>query len=185
MTGRGAGTLAVACLLGGCGVPVNVRTSKPLEVDVRMQVTISQRKVDEATDTQAAPPTSDDGTSDEEIRRRERMGQIQTFKNSRIVGENHRGLLTIIRLPPGEYGKQVEQAVAAENADRTVLMQVEAQRRKAPLSTIEAEEAADWRERAFPGEWVEERQPDGTWRFVQKQASAAPATLVPPASPTR
>jgi hypothetical protein len=186
MMGRGAGALAVACLLGGCsGFPVNVRTPKPLEVDVRLQVNIYQRKVEGATDTQAAAPTSDTGTSDEETRRRERMGQIQSLKNSRIVGENHRGLLTIIRLPAGEYGKQVEQAVAAENADRTVLMQVEAERRRVPLAAIETEQAAAWRERAFPGEWIEEQQPDKTWHFAQKQATNAPATLAPSAPARR
>lgn len=184
--GHRLGTLALVCLLGACsGVPVTVRTPKPLEVDVRMRVDIYQNRVDTAPGAEASAPTSEAGTSDEETRRRERMGQIQSFKNSRLVGENHQGFLTIIRLPPGEYGKQVEQAVAAENADRTVLMKVEANRRRVALSTVEAEQAAAWRERAFPGEWIEEQQPDKTWRFVQKRATDEPATLEPPAPAAR
>src|SRR4029453_13378623 len=100
----------------------------------------------------------------------ERMGQIQSFKNSRIVGENRNGLLSIMRLPQGEYGKQVQQAVAAENADRTTLMKAEETERRVPLAMVEAEQAAEWRQRAFGGEWIEEQQPDGTWRWVQKAA---------------
>ena len=186
MTGRRASALVVSCLLWGCrGFPIDVRTPKPLEVNVRMQVDIVQRRVDaDATDdAEAAAPTNEAGTSDEEMRRRARMSQIQSFKNSRIVGENRQGLLTIVRQPPGEFGNQVQQTVAAENADRTELMRVEAERRRLPRATIEAEQAAAWRERAFPGEWIEEQQPDKTWRFVQKQARNAPATLAP-AAPT-
>ena len=180
--GSRRGALALVCLLAGCGVPVNVRTPNPLQVDVTMRVDIVQRKVETAGDAQTAAPTNDAGTSDEETRRRGRMGQIQTFKNSRLVAENRDGLLTIMRLPPGEYGKQVEQAVAAENADRTALMRVEAQKRRVPLATVQAEQAAEWRERAFPGEWIEEQQPDKTWRFVQKRAGTPSAALeLPPA----
>jgi uncharacterized protein len=183
--GHRRASLALVCLLGGCGVPVNVRTPNPLQVDVTLKVDIVQRKVETAGEEETPAPTSDAGTSDEETRRRDRMGQIQTFKNSRLVAENRNGLLTIMRLPPGEYGKQVAQAVAAENADRTVLMKVEAGKRRLPLASVEAEQAAAWRERAFPGEWIEEQQPDKTWRFVQKQAEAPPAALAPPAAGAR
>jgi hypothetical protein len=184
--GHRPGPLALVCLCAGCGgFPVTVQTPKPIEVDVRMKVEIYQQKVATAPDEQTPAPTAEAGTSDEEVRRRERMGQIQTFKNSRLVGENHNGLLSIIRLPPGEYGKQVEQTVAAENTDRTVLMKAEAEKRRVPLATVEAEQAAEWRERAFPGEWIEEQQPDKTWRFVQKRAAAPPAALEPPATGAR
>src|SRR5262249_36658366 len=133
-------------------------------------------------------PTADAGTSDEELRRRQRMGEIQTAKNSRLLGENRNGLLSVIRVPPGEYGRRVEALAAAENADRTGLMQAEAAARRVPLATIEAEQAAEGRARAFPGEWIEEQQGDKSWRWVQKQASGpAPATLQAPApgSPPR
>jgi hypothetical protein len=43
--------------------------------------------------------------------------------------------------------------------------------RRAPLPQIETEQATLWRERAFPGEWSEVQESDGTWRWVQKQGS--------------
>jgi uncharacterized protein YdbL (DUF1318 family) len=170
----------LVALLGGCAVPVNVMTRKPLAVDVTVRMDIYQHKVATTGDTEAAAPAGDAGTSDEETRRRERMGQIQAFKNSRLVGENHEGLLTIMRLPPGDYGRQVESVVAAENADRRELMQAEATSRRVPLATVQAEQAAQWRDHAFPGEWVEEQQADKTWRWVQKRSGEPPPAAVEP-----
>src|SRR5262245_28272605 len=140
--GHVARAVALVSVLAGCGgFPIHVSTTRPIQVDVNMRVEIVQRKVETTGDVQPATPTADTGTSDEEIRRRERMGQIQSFKNSRIVGENRNGLLTIMRLPQGEFGKQVQQAVEAENADRTTLMKTEATERRVPLATVEAEQA--------------------------------------------
>jgi len=183
----------VACALlplvvAGCGgVPINLRTSQPLKVDITMQVNIFQQKTEgPAAGTDAPAPTADNGTSDDELRRRQRMGEIQTAKNSRLLGENRYGLLSVIRVPPGEYGRRVEALAAAENADRTELMRADAASRRVPLATVEAEQAAQWRARAFPGEWIEEQQADKTWRWTQKLASGAPpAALEAPASAPR
>ncbi len=170
------------CLLAACrGFPVRVATPEPLKVDVALRVDIFQHRVEATGDAEAAAPADDAGTSDEQTRRRDRMGQIQSFKNSRLIGEARTGLLQIIRLPPGEFGRTIEQQVAAENADRTALMRAEAAARRVPLATVEAEQAAQWRERAFPGEWIEERQADGTWRWVQRAGAAdAPRVTTEP-----
>lgn len=163
------GAVAMTLALAGCrGVPVNVATPKPLEVDVTLRVDIYQHQ-----GTQAAPtaPGTDEGTADEEARRRDRMAQVQSFKNSRLVGEDRTGLLRIMQQSPGKYGLYVEETVAAENADRLTLMRDEAADRRVPLATVEAERAEQWRDRSFPGEWIEERQPDGSWRWVQKRLS--------------
>lgn len=179
------GALApLICLLAGCGgFPVLVKTPDPLQVDVAIRVDIHQRRVEADGEVAATAPASDAGTADVEVRRRERMGQIQSLKNSRLVGESRTGLLKIIRLPPGAYAREVERAVAAENADRTELMRNEAARRRVPLATVEAEQAAQWRERAFPGEWIEEQQADQTWRWVQKRADGAPSLSAEPPAP--
>ena len=182
--GARIGSLApLLWLVAGCsGFPVNVRTPQPLQVDVTLRVDIFQHKTEGTEEAQAAAPEPDAGTSDDEMRRRARMSEVQTAKNSRLVGENRYGLLTIMRLPPGEYGKRVEAMVAAENADRSALMKAEAVQRRVPLATVEEEQAAEWRARAFPGEWIEEQQGDKTWRWTQKQASAPqPAVLEAPA----
>ena len=89
----------------------------------------------------------------------------------------------MIRVPPGEYGRRVEALADAENADRTALMRADAAARRLPLATVEAEQAAQWRARAFPGEWIEEQQADKTWRWTQKQASGAPPTALEEPAP--
>lgn len=162
-------------LLAGCGgVPVSIRTPQPLEADVTLRVDIFQHRVETPADAQAPAPTAETGTSDEEVRRRERMSQVQGLKNSRIAGENRSGLLTIVRLPAGAYGREVERVVAAENADRMTLMRAEAAARRVPLATVEREQAAQWRERAFPGEWIEVQRGDNAWQWVQQQGEVPP-----------
>jgi uncharacterized protein YdbL (DUF1318 family) len=165
---RLAAPLAALCpLLVACSGPtVRLSTAEPLEVDVTMRVDIYQHG--------AAVPSGESAGLDPaaaEERRRARMAEIQALKNSRLVGENRRGLLTILELPPGEYGGYVERTVKAENADRNALMKRLAAERREPLARIESEQARLWRERAFPGEWVEEQQDDGVWRWVQKRAA--------------
>src|SRR4030095_275340 len=75
--------------------------------------------------------------------------------------------------PPGEYGDYVRRTLEAENADRLSLMKQLAAERRVPMADIEAEQAALWRERAFPGEWIEAQGTDGTWRWEQKQGTRA------------
>jgi uncharacterized protein YdbL (DUF1318 family) len=86
------------------------------------------------------------------------------------VGENRHGLLSLVQAPPGEYGDYVRRTVEAENADRLALAKQLAAERRVPLAQIESEQGALWRERAFPGEWVEIQGSDGTWRWEQKQS---------------
>lgn len=169
----GPAALLVA-LFAACGPTVNLSTPKPIEVDVTLRVDIYQHAGEATVATDASP-----GAVEE--RRRARMAEIQSLKNSRLVGENHLGLLNIIELPPGEYGRYVTRAVEAENADRTALMRQLAETRRQPLARIEEEQAGLWRERAFTGEWIEERGADGVWRWVQKRADGAEAPATAPA----
>lgn len=160
--------LAAALAIGAAacaGPTVNLATREPLTVDMTLRVDIYQH----ASET----PAPAEGTPEE--RRRARMAEIQTLKNSRLVGENHVGLLAIRELPPGEYGRYVTRTVEAENADRAALMRRFAEAERQPLAQVEADQARLWRERAFAGEWIEEQGADGTWRWIQK-AAAGPAT---------
>jgi hypothetical protein len=187
MTRRQRVTLAMAAALAGCrGIPVNVATPRPLEVDVTLRVDIHQHEGPQPAASTPGGTSTAPGTSDEETRRRGRMAQIQSFKNSRLVGEDHTGRLQVIERPPGAYGTFVERTVAAENADRDTLMRAEAATRQVPMAAIESERARQWRERSFPGEWIEDRQADGTWHWVQKTpATGEPrvTTGTPPPGP--
>jgi len=170
---RATAGLALVMLLGGCrGFPVNISTPEPLKVDITMRVDIVQRPKQTADDTgeKAPEPEPQAGTKEAiESRRRDRMAEIQRFKNSRLVGENHYGLLTIREAPAGPYGQRVREMVDAENADRKALMRTLAAEHHMAQSRIEADQAQLWRERAFLGEWIEQQQPDGTWKWVQKR----------------
>jgi uncharacterized protein YdbL (DUF1318 family) len=171
---RAASALALVMLLGGCGgFPVHVSTPEPLKVDITMRVDIVQRSRQTADTGEKAPepePQANVGGAIES-RRRDRMAEIQRFKNSRLVGENHYGLLTIREAPAGPYGQRVKETVDAENADRKALMKTLAAEDHVAQSRIEADQAQLWRERAFPGEWIEQQQPDGTWKWVQKRGN--------------
>src|SRR5262249_2369106 len=119
-----------------------------------------------------------------EGRRRDRMPEIQRFKNSRLVGENHYGLLTIREQPSGPYGERVRQVVGEENDDRRALMKTLAAEHRVAVSRIEADQAAMGPERGFPGEWTEQRRADGTGQRVQKR-TGEPAPAEPALPPVR
>jgi len=161
--------LAVALLpiLAACNPTVRVATPEPLKVDVDMRVDIYQHA------TSDAPTNGPDAEAQD--RRRARMAEIQNLKNTRIVGENHHGLLALVQAQSGEYGDYVRRTLEAENADRLALMKQLAAERRVPMADIETEQANLWRERAFPGEWIEV-QVDGAWRWQQKQGNPRDAS---------
>ena len=182
---RATSSLALVMLLGGCGgFPVHISTPTPLKVDVTMRVDIFQharQTADDTGETPAQPQAS--ATEPIESRRRDRMAEIQRFKNSRLVGENRYGLLTIREVPTGPYGQRLKETVDAENADRKALMKALAAEHSVAQSRIEADQAALWRDRAFPGEWIEQQQPDGTWQWVQKRPGTSGEAGSPGAGP--
>ncbi len=119
------------------------------------------------TNSTTAPAPKAQG--DAESRRRNRMADIQDFKNNRLVGEGHDGLLVIRELPEGEYGQYVKKTVDAENEDRMTQMKKTAEEKKTSLSEIQSQTAEVWRKSAFKGEFIEEQQPDGSWKLVPKE----------------
>ena len=155
--------VALLPVLAACSPTVRVATPEPLKVDVDMRVDIYQHAT---SDAPAEGPEAE-----VQDRRRARMAEIQNVKNARIVGENRHGLLSVIQAPPGEYGDYVRRTLEAENADRLALMKQLAAERRVPMAQIETEQATLWRERAFPGEWIETQGTDGTWRWEQKQGT--------------
>jgi uncharacterized protein YdbL (DUF1318 family) len=159
-------TLLVACsLLGGCKAPtVNLATSEPIKVDINMRLDVYQYSSPTTKKAQGPP-----AAQTPEARRKNRMADIQQFKNERLVGEGHEGLLVIRTKPEGEYGDYVRVTVEEENADRMELMKSLAESQKTSLPEIQGKQAELWRNRSFKGEWIETPEPDGSWKWVQKE----------------
>ena len=160
--------LVVGSLLGSCKAPtVNLSTNEPIKVDINMRLDVYQYS-SPTTKKPAAPQTTPAGQSPE-ARRRNRMADIQQFKNERLAGEGHDGLLVILKKPEGEYGDYVRVAIDEENADRMELMKSLAESQRTSLPEIQSKQAELWRNRSFKGEWIETQQPDGSWKWVQKE----------------
>jgi len=166
--------LAVVSALPGCKTPsVNLSTPDPIKVDINMRLDVYQHggngKTPEAKPVPGAKPTPP--PSDAGSRRLNRMADIQNFKNSRLVGEGHDGLLLLVPGADlsGDYGAYVKAAVDAENADRLDLMKRISDEKKISLPNVQEKQAEVLRQKAFKGEWIEVPGKDGTYQFVQKQ----------------
>jgi uncharacterized protein YdbL (DUF1318 family) len=160
--------VVAALLAAGCkGPTVSLSTPEPIVVDINMRVDIYDRGGGGAgTGTAKPKPSGDVPAAD--ARRRARMGDIQTFKNSRLVGENRQGLLVVRDQPAGSYGQYVAKVVAEENADRMVLMRQLAAERNMSLDDVQKQQGELWRNRSFSGEWIEVPQDNNAWRWAQK-----------------
>jgi uncharacterized protein YdbL (DUF1318 family) len=160
--------LVAVLAVSGCKAPtVNLSTPDPIVVDINMRVDVYERGGGGAAAGTAKPkPAGDVPAAD--ARRRARMGDIQTFKNSRLVGENRQGLLVVRDQPAGSYGQYVAKVVAEENADRLVLMRQLAAERNMSVEDVQNQQGELWRNRSFSGEWIEMPQDNNTWRWVQK-----------------
>lgn len=156
--------IAAACQ----GPTVNLSTPEPIVIDINMRVDIHERGGGSTPQATPSPGQAADSAA-ADARRRARMGDIQTFKNSRLVGESHLGLLTVLNRPEGSYGKYVAKTAAEENADRLVLMRELAAERGTSLEDIQLQQGELWRNRSFSGEWIEVLQDNNTWRWAQKR----------------
>lgn len=162
--------LGAACALAACKAPsINLATSEPIKVDIAMRLDVYQH---EATGpSPAATPKPAPGTTSAISpgpRRKDRSADIQTFKNSRYVGEGHDGLLVILSAPDGDAGDYLRHTVAAENADRMSEMKAYAKAQNLSLAEVQASQGELWSKRAFTGEWIEVRGSDGSYKWLQK-----------------
>ncbi len=156
---------AALCLCAGCKSPsVNLATSEPIKVDINMKLDVYQR-TENAT---KAPPVVKTASDDVQVRRRNRMGEVQSLKDSRLVGENHSGLLSVRNAPPGDYGQYVQRTVDAENSDRETEMRRLALERAISLEELRREQAELTRANAFNGEWIEMPLPNGGYEWKKK-----------------
>ena len=173
---------ALLCVLAGCkGIGVNLGTEKPLAVDINMKLDVYQHADTAVQQKVVAANSSGSLPVDVRIRRKNRLGEINVLKNSRVVGENHLGLLQVRNMPPGDYGDYVKRTVDAENKDRMEIMQDISKNDALPIDKVQAEQARLAANRAFNGEWLEIAQADSTFKWVQKGKET---TATPTPSPT-
>lgn len=158
-------TTASALLLASCAAPtVNLATPQPIKVDIAVRLDVYQHAKEAAKKSTTTPASADPVEA-----RRNRMAEIQTFKNSRLVGEGRDALLSIRVDTPGDYGDFVRRTVDAENADRMALMKSEAEKQKTALPQLQSKQAALAAKLAFKGEWIEVLRNDGSSEWVQKE----------------
>ena len=161
---KSAAPLVLGLALAACKAPtVHLATPEPVKVDIEMRIDVYQHGGGEKTKSQRAPRSADPASE-----RTNRLAEIQTLKNSRLVGEAANALLSIRVDTPGDYGDYVRKTVEAENADRMAVMKSEAAREKIPLPRVQKTQADLARKMAFQGEWIEIEKADGTFEWQQK-----------------
>lgn len=149
---------AVALLLAGCSPTIKIATPDPVKIDVNM-------KVDVYTKSDPKKQKADDDQMQAAIDRRNQMAEVQTLKNDRVIGETRDGYLSIRKLPEDpKYAEFAKKIVSEENDDRAVIYLASAQRDGKPMEMVQRDYAQLWRDRSYPGEWIQ--KDDGTW--IQK-----------------
>ena len=152
-------------LFGGCkGFNVNLETPEPIKIDISMKVQVE--KVDDFLIGEEVPMNL------QAVRERldNRAEEIQTLKNSRIVGESHEGLLDVRSPPAGDYGEYVEKTVKEENVDRLFLMAYDADENGEALEVVKRREGEQRASASFEGEWIEvEGNQPGVYRWIKKK----------------
>ncbi|MFV0416963.1 MAG: DUF1318 domain-containing protein [Chthoniobacterales bacterium] len=166
-------TMLAASLSGCKGPSVNIATEEPLKVDINVRLDVYEHEDPKKAGTQSQKKEDQQTAANPVVDRKNRAAEIQNFKNSRIVGEGRNGLLSVLEQPAGEYGDYVRKTIDAENADRKQIMKALAEKEKRPLPDVQAAQAEIWRNRSFGGEWIEEPQPDDSFKWVQKGAATA------------
>jgi hypothetical protein len=159
-------TAGSALFLTACAGPtVNLATPQPIKVDIAMRLDVYQHAKEAS---KKSTPTSTTSADPAEARRN-RMADIQTFKNSRLVGEGRDALLAIRVETPGDYGDFIRKTVDAENTDRIALMKSDAEKQKTSLPQIQTKQASLAAKLAFKGEWIEVIKADGSAEWIQKE----------------
>ncbi|RBP38493.1 uncharacterized protein DUF1318 [Roseimicrobium gellanilyticum] len=143
---------------------VDLQSPEPIKVDVNMRLDVYQYKGDEPE-----KPNEEQARYDEaQTRIRNRLAEIQTFKNNGLVGEDHRGLLFLREKPAGEWGDRVEKEVNEENEDRNLMIRHEAKASNRAMHEVQEEFWKQRTNRAFHGEWIEVAgDKPNTFKWVQ------------------
>lgn len=141
--------------MAGCSPTVNLATPEPVKVDVAVKLDVYQK-------TSTTKVKEEQSNLQIAANRRMRVGEIQSLKNDGVIGEDRDGYLDMKKPPQDpKYLTYAQGIISAENSDRAALYLANAQTQSKPLELVERDYAQLWRDRAFPGEWVQKE--DGTW----------------------
>lgn len=144
-------------LAAGCKIPeVNLATTEPLKVDIKVDLNVYQHATPEEA---AKADAADEAVEQTEKRKYNRAAEIQELKNQRYVAETHRGVLLLRQEPAGTYGAYVKKVVEDENTDRIKLMTAAAAKARRELHEIMQEQYAATVQSAHAGEWIEVPDP--------------------------
>jgi hypothetical protein len=133
-------------------------------IDINMRVDIYQHTGSSKSTAQTTSKTEAKAIED----MRNRMDQINILKNSRWVGENHLGHLSIRHLPAGADGTWTQEIVTAENADRDIVMMEKAKRDNTPIEAIRTQQWQNNLQNAWEGVLIEIEEKENKYRWVQK-----------------
>lgn len=162
---------ATLCAAGCKAFNINVGTAEPIKLDpIKIDLTMKAEVYMYEGDSEEAQKAVAN-RNEAAQRLRDRGAEIQELKNSRLVGENHLGLLSIRNRPAGDYGDYVVKTVDSENADRVFLMTDIANTSQKALSDVQKDQ---WHKKvasSFVGEWVEVGdEVEGTYRWEEKDS---------------
>lgn len=161
------GLLLLAGGLSSCAPTIRLDTPEPVRIDVNMKVEVVQTNAPVAANAAGASASDSPKEKSARQKQRERMAEVQTLKNDRVIGEASNGLLQIANPPvKKEYADYAAKVVAEENADRQTIFAEEAKQESSannPVTpdTVALQYAARRTQGAFPGELVQ--GPDGKW----------------------
>ena len=181
-------SLAGVMILPGCkSLPaIPLTTPQPLEVNLNMRLDVYQYRGDEPQDKEAVK-TLAEATE----RQRNRMSEVQTIKDNRFIGEDHRGLLQLREVPAGDWGDYVKRTIDAENEDRMLLMRNQAKELNKALHEVQSDQWKLRLEKSYKGEWIEvPGDKPSTFKWVKaegpkpKSAEITPAKVEPIAPAT-
>lgn len=154
--------VAVLFTLGcvaGCTPTIRLDTPEPVKIDVGMKVDVYTHDKKEKT-SKGEEENPEDLTPQE--RRRNRMAEVQTLKNDRVIGEGKDGFLSVHNPPTDpKYLDYAEKVVGEENEDRKLVYEREANTKKKPVQVVALEASKRLRDSAYPGEWVQ--KDNGDW----------------------
>ena len=157
--------LPLFCLVASLALPlscaptIRLDTPAPIVIDVNMRVDVVQTQ---APGTQPLDAGAALKQKSPRQKQRERMAEVQTLKNDRIVGEANTGFLALVNKPEKpEYAIYAERIVTEENMDRKVIFEESAKSDHKSEADIAKAYAAKWYQGAFPGEMIQDTS--GKW----------------------